>query len=52
MVKYLTDQGYSVFITSWKNPTAEMAGVRFDDYLQEGVDQVVSTCLLYTSRCV
>ena len=43
MVKYLTDQGYSVFITSWKNPTAEMAGVRFDDYLQEGVDQVVST---------
>jgi len=43
LVKYLTDQGYSVFITSWKNPTAEMADVRFDDYLQEGVDQVVQT---------
>jgi len=41
MVKYLTDQGYSVFITSWKNPTAEMANVSFDDYLREGVDQVV-----------
>ncbi|HJW26107.1 MAG TPA: alpha/beta hydrolase [Rhodocyclaceae bacterium] len=41
MVKYLTDQGFSVFITSWKNPTADMAGVRFDDYLTEGVDQVV-----------
>lgn len=41
MVKYLTDQGYSVFITSWKNPPAEMAGVTFDDYLREGVDQVV-----------
>lgn len=43
LVKYLTDQGYSVFITSWKNPTAEMAGVNFDDYLREGVDQVVDT---------
>ncbi|MGE5493151.1 MAG: PHA/PHB synthase family protein, partial [Actinomycetota bacterium] len=41
MVKYLTDQGFSVFITSWKNPTADMADVRFDDYLTEGVDEVV-----------
>jgi polyhydroxyalkanoate synthase len=41
LVKFLTDQGYSVFITSWKNPTAEMAGVTFDDYLVEGVDQSV-----------
>jgi polyhydroxyalkanoate synthase len=41
MVKFLTDQGYSVFITSWKNPTAEMADLAFDDYLLEGVDQAV-----------
>jgi polyhydroxyalkanoate synthase len=41
LVKYLTDQGYSVFITSWKNPTAKMGAVSFDDYLLEGVDQVV-----------
>ena len=41
LVKYLTDQGFSVFITSWKNPTADMAGVRFDDYLLEGVNEVV-----------
>jgi polyhydroxyalkanoate synthase len=33
MVKHLTDQGFSVFITSWKNPDAEMRDVRFDDYL-------------------
>ena len=43
MVKYLTDQGYSVFITSWKNPTTDMADVRFDDYLQLGVDEAVRT---------
>jgi len=42
MVKYLTDRGFSVFITSWKNPTADMGDVGFDDYLSEGVDQVVA----------
>lgn len=41
MFKYLTDQGYSVFVTSWKNPTAEMADIRFDDYLTDGVDAAV-----------
>jgi len=41
MVKFLTDQGFSVFITSWKNPDADMAEVRFDDYLLEGVNEVV-----------
>jgi polyhydroxyalkanoate synthase len=42
LVKFLTDQGYSVFITSWKNPGPEMAGVSFDDYLREGVDASVN----------
>ena len=41
MVKYLLDQGLDVYITSWKNPTAEYRDVSFDDYLLEGVDQIV-----------
>ena len=41
MVKHLTDQGFSVFITSWKNPGEDLADIRFDDYLLEGVDEVV-----------
>ncbi len=41
LVKYLTDQGYSVFITSWKNPGPELAEVRLDDYLLEGVSEAV-----------
>lgn len=41
LVKYLTDQGFSVFITSWKNPDADMRDVRFDDYLLEGVNEVI-----------
>jgi polyhydroxyalkanoate synthase subunit PhaC len=41
MVQYLLRQGFSVFIISWKNPTADMADVSFDDYLTDGVDQAV-----------
>ncbi len=41
MLKYLTDQGFSVFVTSWKNPTADMASVTLDDYLLEGVSEAV-----------
>lgn len=41
LVKYLTDQGFSVFISSWKNPTQEMRDLRFDDYLLEGAHELV-----------
>lgn len=41
LVKHLTDQGFSVFISSWKNPPKEMHDVRFDDYLTQGVCELV-----------
>ena len=41
MVKYLLDQGFSVFITSWKNPDESMRDVTFDDYLTEGIDKII-----------
>ncbi|PKO87997.1 MAG: alpha/beta hydrolase [Betaproteobacteria bacterium HGW-Betaproteobacteria-12] len=41
LVKHLTDQGFSVFITSWKNPGEDLADVRFDDYLEDGVAEAV-----------
>lgn len=48
MVRWLTDQGFSVFITSWKNPTPEMANVSFDDYLRDGVDEAIKfVCKLH-----
>jgi polyhydroxyalkanoate synthase len=43
MIRYLLDQGFEVFITSWKNPGEEMRDVRFDDYLVEGVQALVDT---------
>lgn len=37
LVKYLLDQGFTVFITSWKNPGPEMRDVTFENYLIDGV---------------
>jgi polyhydroxyalkanoate synthase len=42
LVKFLLDQGFDVFITSWKNPDAAMADVGFDDYLTEGIDAAIA----------
>ena len=36
MVKYLVDQGFTVFMTSWKNPDASMENVQFEDYMTLG----------------
>ncbi|MCB1889053.1 MAG: alpha/beta fold hydrolase [Rhodocyclaceae bacterium] len=41
LVRYLLDQGLDVYITSWKNPDASMADIAFDDYLTEGVGEIV-----------
>lgn len=41
MVRYLVNQGFTVFITSWKNPTSDMADVTFDDYLLQGALQAI-----------
>ncbi|MDP5240123.1 alpha/beta fold hydrolase [Uliginosibacterium sp. 31-16] len=43
MVRYLLDQGFDVYITSWKNPDASMRDVSFEDYLIEGVDFAINT---------
>jgi len=36
MIKYLVDQGHTVFTMSWKNPDAADRNVGMDDYLQQG----------------
>jgi polyhydroxyalkanoate synthase len=35
-VKWITDQGYTVFIVSWVNPDSRLAEKRFEDYMVEG----------------
>ena len=41
LVRFLLDRGFDVYITSWKNPGAEMRDTAFDDYITEGVDAAV-----------
>ena len=35
-IKWCVDQGHTVFVISWVNPGAELAGKEFSDYLLEG----------------
>lgn len=37
MVRYLVDQGFTVFMISWVNPTAEQSGLSLEDYRVRGV---------------
>ncbi|MBS0245203.1 MAG: alpha/beta fold hydrolase [Proteobacteria bacterium] len=37
MVKYLTEQGFTVYMISWKNPDADDRDLGMDDYLSLGV---------------
>ncbi len=36
LVKFLVDQGFTIFVISWKNPDASMEKLSFDDYLTLG----------------
>ncbi|ABC22616.1 PHA/PHB synthase family protein [Rhodospirillum rubrum] len=36
LIKYMVDQGFSVFVISWVNPDAGLAETRFEDYLSQG----------------
>jgi polyhydroxyalkanoate synthase subunit PhaC len=41
LVKYLVSLGHTVFIVSWKNPTARDRGLGMDDYLRLGIRTAV-----------
>lgn len=42
-VKYMVDQGFTVFMVSWKNPTAEYRDVGFENYITDGLYAAIDT---------
>src|ERR687894_1857417 len=36
MVRYLVEEGFTVFMVSWKNPDASMSETKFEDYMTRG----------------
>lgn len=48
MVAWLLNQGFDVFITSWRNPDASMRATTFDSYLTDGIDFIVQTARQFT----
>ncbi|MGA3116034.1 MAG: alpha/beta fold hydrolase [Syntrophobacteraceae bacterium] len=41
LVAYLLNQGFTVFMVSWKNPSPEMRNVAFEDYMLQGALKAV-----------
>ncbi|MET3667513.1 class I poly(R)-hydroxyalkanoic acid synthase [Caulobacter sp. 1776] len=48
MIRWLTSQGFTVFVASWVNPDQKLAAKTFEDYMLEGVydatQQVMTQC--------
>ncbi len=56
LVKYLVDQGHTVFCISWKNPGAEESDLDMEDYVQSGfhaalaaVNAIVPDCKVHAA---
>ncbi len=41
IVRYMVEQGHTVFLVSWKNPDTSMSKVTWDDYVGEGVIKAI-----------
>lgn len=48
LVKWILDQGYSLFIISWRNPNEKLADKSFEHYMQEGVLESIDQILKIT----
>jgi len=48
MIRWLTSQGFTVFVTSWVNPDRSLAGKTLEDYMVEGVYTAVEQVLKQT----
>jgi polyhydroxyalkanoate synthase subunit PhaC len=49
-IKWVVDQGFTVFVVSWVNPDARLASKTFEDYMREGVLEATDVVLRVTGQ--
>ncbi|MBX9709324.1 MAG: class I poly(R)-hydroxyalkanoic acid synthase [Caulobacteraceae bacterium] len=50
MIRWLSAQGFTVFVCSWVNPDASMATNDFDDYLEKGIYRATQKVMEQTGQ--
>ena len=45
MIRWLCDQGITVFVASWVNPNVELAGKTFEDYMRQGIYEATAAAM-------
>lgn len=50
MIKWLVDQGFSVFVASWKNPTSDYSSYSFDNYINNGLMAAINAITQMTGQ--
>lgn len=50
MVRWLVDQGFTVYMISWVNPNSRLSGKEFSDYMLEGPIQALDV-ITETAQC-
>lgn len=50
LVRYLVDQGLTVFMISWRNVSADQQHLGWDDYLEQGVMAAIETARAISGR--
>ena len=50
LIRWLSAQGFTVFVCSWVNPDIDKAGFGFDDYLEKGVYRATQKVMEQTGQ--
>jgi len=45
MIRWLADQGITVFVASWVNPDKELAAKTFEDYMRQGIYEATAAAM-------
>ena len=50
LIRWVVDQGFTLFVASWKNPDASYKDVAIDDYVREGYCEAISVAAEITGQ--